>query len=181
MPKDASHRDLSDATLRPDPALGVRRRHAPKMSLKKKIRALVAGRRRREGGRAPGVGERRLRRQRRATRPHARRLRARGRAERRFFFPKSRSTPTANADDPRRSEGTQRCISPRDLPGEWRGIRHRPLGVGPSARAEKSPKIDRRSDRMAGRATRSPWARWSTSGRDHAVGDSLRPIQLWPI
>ena len=28
-PKDASHRDFSDATLRFDLALGVRRRHAP--------------------------------------------------------------------------------------------------------------------------------------------------------
>ena len=30
VPRDASHRDLSDATLRSDLALGVRRRHAPK-------------------------------------------------------------------------------------------------------------------------------------------------------
>ena len=29
-PKDTSHRDLSDATVRFDLALGVRRRHAPK-------------------------------------------------------------------------------------------------------------------------------------------------------
>ena len=30
VPHDASHRDLSDATLRSDLALGVHRRHAPK-------------------------------------------------------------------------------------------------------------------------------------------------------
>ena len=33
--KDASHRELSDSTLRFDPALGVRRRHAPKGRQKK--------------------------------------------------------------------------------------------------------------------------------------------------
>ena len=34
VPKDASHTDLRDATLRFDLALGVRRRHAPKSRLK---------------------------------------------------------------------------------------------------------------------------------------------------
>ena len=36
--KDASHRDLSDATLRSDLAPGVRRRHAPEKCLKKGMR-----------------------------------------------------------------------------------------------------------------------------------------------
>ena len=31
----------------------------------------------------------------------------------RFFFPRSRSMPTANAEDLRRSEGTKRRVSPR--------------------------------------------------------------------
>ena len=34
VPTDASHRGLSDATLRFDPAFGIRRRHAPERDLK---------------------------------------------------------------------------------------------------------------------------------------------------
>ena len=37
-------------------------------------------------------------------------------AERDFFFAASRSMPTANAEDPRRSEGTDRRVSPDAFP-----------------------------------------------------------------
>ena len=63
-----------------------------------------------------------------------------------FFCLKHRSMPTANAEDLSRSEGTQRRVSPRPL-RRYSPTRPSPRR-SPSACAEKSPKIDRRSGRL---------------------------------
>ena len=62
-----------------------------------------------------------------------------------FFFSRSRSTPTANTEDPCRSVGTDRRVSPRPF-RRYPLIRSSPRR-SPSACAEKLSKIDPRSGR----------------------------------